>query len=589
MPEKEPIVPVRTLVSLWVTYLKPHRGRVLLLALLALATLAVRLISPQLVGRFLEGVEQAVALEQLLALALFFVAIAFVEQLFAIVTTYLSEDVAWKATNQLRKELALHCMRLDRSFHQHHSPGTLVERLDGDITTLSHFFSQLAFDLLNNFLLLIGVLVMLSLAEWRVGLLVALTAAVTLFLLDRIRQRAEPRWAEVLQANAALYGYLEERFKGTEDIRSSGATDYILHGLYRLQRVRMQKEYAAVPWLLANLSTPTLALALATLTVFLSGTQLRAGLGWSIGDVYVLYYYVTLLSNPIWKLVVQVESIQKAGASISRILALQATTSLIEAGMQSPLKEKPLQIAFEEVSFRYSEEETAVLSHLSLALEPGEVLCVLGRTGSGKSTLSRLLVRQIDASSGRVCVGHAGEPLVDIRQLERAHLHHHVGVVTQEVELFRASLRDNLTFFNPAIPDSQLLTAIEGCGLGPWLTRFPAGLDTLLGSGGEGLSEGEAQLVAFLRVFLRNPGLVILDEPSARLDPVMDSLVSRAIRRLLQGRTGILIAHRLKTVELADKVLILERGEIVEYGPRAQLLDDRGSRLAAYLQMEVPA
>jgi ATP-binding cassette subfamily B protein len=175
-------------------------------------------------------------------------------------------------------------------------------------------------------------------------------------------------------------------------------------------------------------------------------------------------------------------------------------------------------------------------------------------------------------------------PLDDVRR--------RVGLVTQEVQLFHASVCDNLTLFDPTVPDARLREVLEQVGLGPWLARQPAGLDSPLTAegGGLGLSAGEAQLLAFARVFLRDPGLVILDEASSRLDPATEALVERAVQALLRDRTGIVIAHRLATVQRADDVLVLEAGRVVEHGPRALQAGDPASRFAHLLRtgMEAP-
>ena len=165
-----------------------------------------------------------------------------------------------------------------------------------------------------------------------------------------------------------------------------------------------------------------------------------------------------------------------------------------------------------------------------------------------------------------------------------ADLRGHIGMVTQDVQLFAATVRDNLTLFNPRLPDEQLLAVIEDLGLSGWLGSLPDGLDTRLAAGGAGLSAGEAQLLAFTRVFLHDPALVILDEASSRLDPATEGLVDRAIERLLAGRTGIIIAHRLGTVARTDDVLILEEGRVCEHGPRSDLADDPSSQYSGLLQ-----
>ena len=163
-------------------------------------------------------------------------------------------------------------------------------------------------------------------------------------------------------------------------------------------------------------------------------------------------------------------------------------------------------------------------------------------------------------------------------------LRHKIGLVTQDVQLFQASVRDNLTLFDDSIPDERIVRALVDLGLHHWYQSLPEGLDTILGPGGGGLSAGEAQLLAFTRVFLRDPGLVILDEASSRLDPATEQLIERAVDKLLRDRTGIIIAHRLATVQRADEILILDEGQIIEHGPRALLAGDRDSRFYSLLR-----
>jgi ATP-binding cassette subfamily B protein len=172
----------------------------------------------------------------------------------------------------------------------------------------------------------------------------------------------------------------------------------------------------------------------------------------------------------------------------------------------------------------------------------------------------------------------------DIRQSRLKALRQRVALVTQDVQLFQASVRDNLTFFDRNIPDERIRAAIEALELADWYASLPEGLDTRLETGGRGLSAGEAQLLAFTRVFLRDPGLVILDEASSRLDPATEQLIERAIDRLLRNRTAIIIAHRLGTVQRADEIMILRDGRVVEYGERERLAADPDSRFYSLLQ-----
>jgi ABC-type multidrug transport system fused ATPase/permease subunit len=252
-------------------------------------------------------------------------------------------------------------------------------------------------------------------------------------------------------------------------------------------------------------------------------------------------------------------------------------------------------VTFDGVSFGYHDQDGAatedsersrdvpsaepVLHDVSFHLAPGRVLGLLGRTGSGKTTITRLLFRLYDPDSGAVCLNET-----DLRALPLVALRRRVGLVTQNIQLFHATVRDNLTFFDRSVADGRILGVLRDLGLDAWLHGLPAGLDTVLESGGGGLSAGEAQLLAFARVFLQDPGLVILDEASSRLDPATEALLERAVDRLLQGRTAILIAHRLGTVQRADEILILEAGRVEEQGARHDLARDPGSRFAQLLR-----
>jgi ABC-type multidrug transport system fused ATPase/permease subunit len=242
-----------------------------------------------------------------------------------------------------------------------------------------------------------------------------------------------------------------------------------------------------------------------------------------------------------------------------------------------------------------------VLQDISFHLASGRVLGLLGRTGSGKTTLTRLLFRLYDPDRGEISLGCQERPgglrpggirptspgetqLVDIRRLSIHELRRRVGMVTQNIQLFHASVRENLTFFDPSIPDHRILEAISDLGLGEWYHALPKGLDTDLESGGGGLSAGEAQLLAFTRIFLRNPGLVILDEATSRLDPATEGLIERAVDKLVRNRTAIIVAHRLGTVQRADDILILENGRILEWGERLRLAGDPSTRFYHLLE-----
>lgn len=559
------------------TYLKPQWRRAVLLGGLLLVGIGLELLNPQILGRFIDGAVAASPVRDLVVLAVLFLGLALVTQLISVAQTYVAADVGLTATNQLRADLTLHCLHLDRSFHNSHTPGELIERVDGDVAKLGNFFSQFVVQLLGSILLLLGVLFALFRIDWRVGLALTVFSVLTLLVINSLRDVAVPAWTAAREASAWLFGLLEERLSGTEDIRANGATAYVMRRFYEQARNLWRREIRAI-----LLGTGTYSLSL---VLFTTGTAVSLALGIylyqrdliTIGTIYLIFRYTELLTRPIEQISRQFQDLQQAGASLNRVNELLNTQSALVDGVGG-LPAGRLGVEFDNVTFGYVAEEP-ILQNISFQLRPGKILGLLGRTGSGKTTLTRLLFRFYDPVQGEICLGET-----ELRQVRLQNLRQRVGMVTQDIQLFHATVRHNLTFFDPAVPDERILEALRELGLWGWYESLPDGLDTRLAPGGGDLSAGQAQLLAFVRVFLRDPDVIILDEASSRLDPATERLVEQALERLLAGRTVIIIAHRLGTVQRADEIMILEAGRIGEHGLRAELAADPGSRFAQLLQ-----
>ena len=564
-------VPLQAYWRLLARYLRPQRGKVSLLALLLFSGIAIQLVNPQIIRYFIDTTQTSSAPQSLLMAALIYIVAAFVQQALTVGATYVGEDVALRSTNQLRADLVAHCLGLDMDFHHEHTPGEFIERIDGDVSMLGNFFSRFTIQIVGSLLLFIGILVVLLLEDWRVGLVITLFALATFPILARIKHVATPQWAATRQSSAELYSYIEERLTGTEDLRARGATAYVLRGFHALTQQLLQRERRAQFLSLVSFGAASVFVVMGNVIALLASAYLYTAGSLTIGTVYLIFFYTNLLSQPINRLSEQLEDLNRAAASIARVQEVMGLQSHLVAG-EAQLPVKAPTVHFRHITFAY--QTNPVLNDISFMLQPGQVLGLLGRTGSGKTTISRLLLRLYDPQAGQI--------LLDGQDL-RASLRRQVGIVTQHVELFHAAVRDNLTFFDPTYADARIIEVLHEIGLGDWYATLPDGLDTRLSPGGTSLSTGEAQLLAFARVFLAEPNLVILDEASSRLDPASERLLDATIDKLLQGRTAIIIAHRLATVQRADRILILEQGCVVEEGAREVLASDPTSRYCQLL------
>ncbi len=575
-------IPLRQYWDLLVDYLRPEWQKSLLLAILLLSSIAVQLFNPQIMRDFIDTAVNGGSLAALGTDAALFIALGLVSQVLSVGATYYGQDVGWSATNRMREDLARHCLDLDASFFHDRTPGELIERLDGDVSALSNFFSQLVIRVFGSALLVLGTLALLFREDWRVGLVLSLFAVGALYLLNRARNLAVPQQRQERQASAELYGLIEERLTGLDDIRANGAGAYAMLRFH--ERTRDHYRKSRIAWILRSITWVLI------MGLFAVGSVLTLGMGAylflagaiTIGTVYLFFQYTRMLQQPLEQITNQLQELQRASASIQRIAELRAIRPRIVDGPGCALPNGALPVEFDDVSFAYQDEaaDDLVLKALSFRLAPGRVLGLLGRTGSGKTTISRLLFRFYDPTSGVVRLGGTDTRLAGLRELRKR-----VAIVTQDVQLFSATVRDNLTLFDRRVSDERILAVVDELGLADWYASLPAGLDTQLGSGGAGLSAGEAQLLAFVRVFLRDPGLVILDEASSRLDPATERVIEGAIGKLLAHRTGVIIAHRLATVQRADEILILEDGQIREHGERASLVRDPASRFSQLLRV----
>ena len=569
---------LRLYIDLLSEYLRPHRLRVALLAFVIVSATSLQLAAPQFIRQFFDLAQERGELSPLYAAAALYLGIGLFGRGMTAVSYYLGADIGWRTTNRLRSDVTRHVLKLDMSFHNDHPPGELLERIDGDVERLANFFSQMSIAIIGGALMVVGVLTVAWLEDWRFGLVLSGGAILGATLRTRLLAISVPWWRKESQARAGLYGFLEERVSGIEDIQSSGAAGYTMRRFREVMRRRFWTNVQAnlVINLVAGAGfSSTLISYAATLALCIYLVQSDVI---TLGTAYLMYHYWAMMSAPVGRIMREIQDLQRARVSIERVTELLQTESAVEDGERPLAASSTPAVAFDRVSFAYHSEANA-LDDVSFKLEPGTTLGLLGRTGSGKTTMARLLLRFYDPTRGAVRLDD-----FDIRQAPISELRGRVGLVTQEVQLFQASVRDNLNLFGAGASDERIVDILQELQLDAWYRSLPDGLDTELAPAGGQLSAGEAQMLAFARVFLKAPDVVVLDEASSRLDPATERMIDRAMQALLEGRTAVVIAHRLSTVERVDEIMILNEGRIEEHGAREALAADPSSRFSGLLR-----
>ena len=566
MPETTPSRG-RALIAL----LRPDARRWVVLGALLGVSSALTLAGPLVVRRIVDEATDGADTATFVRLALAFLAIAVATQVIAVVVIRFATITAWGTTNELRLRMTRHVLGLDHEFHRRHTPGELISRVDGDVTSVSDFLGQVVPKAVGGILLIAGMLVVLTVLDPWLGVGLALYLAGSVAVLLAMRHRAISESSDEMAATARLYGGIEERLTASEDLRANGAG---VHAMWRFvedssgaleSSMRRQRAFIRMWWAVQGAITAGSVLALVV------GAALVANGAITVGTAFLLFQYVLLIERPLEELVHQLETVQKANGAMVRVIdLLEVRPAIVDDGDTVP-PAGALAIACRGVSFAYADDdEQLILRDIDLDIAAGTSVGVVGRTGSGKTTFSRLLLRLVEATSGTVSLG--GVPIADIPMAE---LRRRVALVPQEVELFEGTIRENVALFDPAPADAAVEEALRRVGLGALVA---GGIHRPLGARGAGLSAGESQLLALARVWLREPDLVVLDEATARIDPVTEQRLEAAVHDLMAGRTTIIIAHKLSTLRMVDEVIVFDRGRVVEHDDREVLATQGDSR-----------
>jgi ATP-binding cassette, subfamily B, bacterial len=550
--------------------LRPRRGRLLLAAGLILVRTGGTLLIPYLVGQAIDrGVRtgNAALIELYAALVVLSALVAALGNwAFLRVTGKVGQDFLY----DLRMTVYSHLQTLSISFYERYTSGRIISRLTNDIDTLTDLLATGVNSLASATVSMVAIAAILLLLDWRLGAVTLLAFPLVFVLTQWFRRNSSRAYRAVRQAIALVIVHFTESLSGVRAVQAysrESRNQQIFEDLNSRYRdasawsVRLSSTYGPGISLLGRLTT---------VAVLLAGGWLFLGGSLTLGLLTAFVLYVRQFFEPMQDLSQFYNLLQAASAALENLAGvLEERPALPEPAREVPMGTVTGALEFSTVTFAY--RETPVLHDLSFSIAAGETVALVGRTGAGKSTIARLMARFYDPLPGAVRLDG-----VDLRDIAAADLRRAVVMVTQESFLFSGSIAANIGFGRPEAGRPEIEAAARAVGADAFISRLSEGYDTEVRRRGVRLSSGQRQLVAFARAFLAQPRVLILDEATSSLDLPTERLVQEALRTLLAGRTAVIIAHRLSTVAIADRVLVIDGGRLVEEGAPAALVGAGG-------------
>jgi len=567
-------------------YLQKDKKRLLIILFLLLPLSFAGAIQPLLVGQaisvlqgeaafsWLSALPMESAIRILITLLLISVLVRLALQGFQ---SYNIQTVGQSLTARIRKDLFSHAINLSLRYHDSMPVGKLLTRLTSDVDALSEVFGSGAVGVLADVVTLIVISITMLLIDWQLGLLLLTTQVpVTLFILwlQKRYRRSNYRVREEL---SELNADFQENLQGIEVVQmfrrqGANARRFNQTGIAYRNAVNSIIFYdssisAFIEWV---------SLAVVALVIALGGWLVTAG-SMGLGTLTAFILYSQRLFEPLRQLAERFTQIQGGLTAVERIgELLEEDIEILDfkgdkenISLKSSKESCLGEVVFENVSFHYRPDDQ-IISDLSFKISPGEHIALVGPTGSGKTTLIRLLCRLYEPQEGRILIDG-----VDIKDIPLSDLRKQIGVVLQDTFLFSGNVADNLRL-DSSITDERLAQICNDLGLGALLNRFPNGLKTTLRERGGNISSGERQLLSVARVAIRSPKILIMDEATAFMDPSTEATLQRDLDRLLEKRTALVIAHRLATIESSDRILVMKKGKLIEQGNHQDLVSQGG-------------
>jgi ABC-type multidrug transport system fused ATPase/permease subunit len=552
-------------------YLLDYKVTILVVVLSFLASAALSLTPAWLVKNALDNylLPDKVTLLWLSALAMFGAAI--LQGGTDFITRYLAESKGQLIVYQIRQSVYKHLMQLSFSYYDQSRMGDLMSRLTADAETLQSFFGFASVHIVSNSLFLLGVLVVMFIWNVQLALLYIFLLPLIVFGITRYAFRVRPSYGKIRRMLGTLTEYLHEQLRGMPVIKIFGREQDSVKDFARLNNRFLSINLEAgritsfwMPYVFVLIGMGT------GLVIWFGGARVISG-AITLGTLVGFTTYIGMMMRPIRQTGMLTSQVLVAAAAAERIFEILDTKPEIQDEPGAiDLTEVTGEITYDHVSFSY-DKKTPILQDVSFTARPGETIAIVGPTGAGKTTLVHLLPRFYDAGSGAILVD--GRP---IRSVTLASLRRHIGIVMQHTFLFNATLRENIAFGRPDAEMEAIRAAAQAAEIDDFIMDLPEKYETMVGERGVNLSGGQQQRIAIARTLLLDPKLLILDEPTASVDAQTDAKIQSALNRLCQNRTVFIIAHRLWTLKNADRILVLENGNISQFGTHDELIREPG-------------
>jgi ATP-binding cassette subfamily B protein len=560
---------LKLLTRIW-PYFAKYRTRVIFTGLMVLGSSGLGLLGPLLIKHAIDSDIAGHNLPGLWRTALLYLGI----QLVAFALSYFQRIqltiVSENAVSDLKESLYSHILHLPVSFFDRNPVGRLITRTESDSETLKQLFATTAIVITQDLVLLIGMSAIMAVVNWRLFLLVVVLFPPILFGFARIQKQVRPIYLKIRRAVAEINNFIIETLRGLPVVQAMNRQGFFARKMDSLNQgrfgheTRMWSLYSRI-WILWDLGE-----ALGTVLVMGVGGYWALKGMITIGGLFMFYAYIARVFMPIRGLSDQINVMQQAAASAERMFGIFDTPPEPAGGKVLPDRKLATAVRIENLDFAYEGRET-VLKEINLEVRKGEKIALVGETGSGKTSIVGLLLKFYEAQQGRITIDGT-----DLREMDTLSLRRQIGFVPQEVVLFPGTILDNLRLFDETVNEEQVHHAARRARIHEKILQFQHGYATNLIERGVNLSLGERQLLAFARALVFDPDILILDEATSSIDPQTEHLIQEGLQELIQGRTAIIIAHRLATIQMVDRIVVVHKGRIVQEGSHHELVAQEG-------------